>query len=55
MNTTMMNHCHDDVEQCIIIGSGFGGLCQAIKLKKANIHNFKNSGKRSLPWWNMER
>eukprot|EP00979_Chaetoceros_neogracilis_P005140 scaffold896_cov233-Chaetoceros_neogracile.AAC.10 len=26
--------------ECLIIGSGFGGLCQAIKLKKANMENF---------------
>lgn len=26
--------------ECLIIGSGFGGLCQAIKLKKANMNNF---------------
>jgi len=26
--------------ECLIIGSGFGGLCQAIKFKKANMENF---------------
>lgn len=23
--------------QCVIIGSGFGGICQAIKLKSSNV------------------
>jgi len=40
MMTIVLDIMIRDVEQCLIIGSGFGGLCQAIKLKKANIQNF---------------
>jgi cation diffusion facilitator CzcD-associated flavoprotein CzcO len=30
-----------EIKEVLIIGSGFSGLCMAIKLKKAGIHNFK--------------